>query len=253
MRRFAPIAALAAAAALAAGAAAAQDAPGTIARVTYWTLHSGTVADFEKGLQAHNAFHAEQGDPHPIHTWRVITGERAGQYLRGSFGHHWADFDEPAKWAEADDADAAANVDPFLAAEEPALYRFLPDWSRTKSGLPVPAPLSQVLLFHVKFGRSPEFAQTAAKIHAALSKVDWPDYYWYQRIDGGVIPTYVLSLPRANWAAYEPAGDLAAVLTNEYGEEGRDAIFAKLAEVVEKEISYTAEYRADLSYVPATD
>lgn len=122
MRRFAPIAALAAAAALAAGAAAAQDAPGTIARVTYWTLHSGTVADFEKGLQAHNAFHAEQGDPHPIHTWRVITGERAGQYLRGSFGHHWADFDEPAKWAEADDADAAANVDPFLAAEDDMRY-----------------------------------------------------------------------------------------------------------------------------------
>lgn len=253
MRRFARIAVLVTAALLAAGAAAAEDAPGTIARVDYWTIKAGTTADFEKGLKAHNALHAKQADPHALLTWQVLTGKRVGQYLRGSFGHHWADFDVDAETRAADDADSAVNLDPYIVAADPGLYHYLPDWSRTKSGAAGPAPLSQVLIFHVEFGRSPDFARTVGKIHAALSKIDWPDYRWYQLADGGEIPTYVLSLPRENWAAYEPQGDLASALVTEYGEEGAAEIFRALAEVVKEQIAYTVAYRADLSYLPAAD
>ena len=115
---------------LAAVPLAAQDAAGTLAHVTFWSVDD--VAGFEAGLVAHNAFHVAQKDPSALFTWRVISGERNGQYVRASFGHTWADFDTEEKMAPADDADSAVHLTPYITHSDPGTYRFIP----RSAGLP---------------------------------------------------------------------------------------------------------------------
>ena len=233
---------------LAAAPLAAQDGGGTLARVTFWSVND--VAGFEAGLVAHNAFHAAQKDPSALHTWQIISGERTEQYVHASFGHTWADFDAEEKMAPADDADSAVHLTPFITHSEPGTYRFIPEISRPAAG--GPTPLARILVFHVKFGMSRQFEGAVAKIHAALNEVeDWGSYFWYERVEGGPVPTYVVSLPSANWAGFAPhEPGLAAVVGKEYGDQAA-AIFEALEGAVESEDTYTIAYRKDLSHIPS--
>lgn len=225
---------------------------GDVARVTYWTVRDGHADDFEAGLKAHNGFHARHNDPQALLTWEIVTGKRAGQYIRASFDHEWADFDAAGEMVEADDADAAANVDPHIAASQPVIAVALRDLTNPGDGPPF--ALSRVIYFHVRPGKQRQFLEAVGKIHAALSKVEggWPAYFWYEIVDGGTIPTYVVSLGRKSWADFDPGDkNMAAVISAEYGAEGTAELFAAIGDAVEHEHSYTAAFRADLSYLPA--
>ncbi len=118
--------------------AQAQEEPGVVARWTYWTIKAGMEDQFEEGLKRHNAFHKSQNDDWALHTWQVVTGKNSGKYVRGSFDHHWADFDAEDEMAEADAADSATNIDPYIEAGRPAIYNYLADLSR-------PSPLLRLL------------------------------------------------------------------------------------------------------------
>ena len=223
---------------------------GNVARVTYWTIRDGHEADFEAGLAAHNQIHVDQQDPNALLTWQIVTGKRNGQYLRGSFGHDWADFDQESAIAEADAADSAKNIDPHIANAEPVFAVAMPELSNPGSG---PSSVSQVIFFHVRPGKQQQFEGVIGKIHAALGKVEggWPAYIWYE-VSTGSLPTYVVSLPRGNWAGFEP-GDtsLGAAVAAEYGAEGAGKIFEALGDAIEHQHSYITVLRTDLSYLPA--
>lgn len=224
---------------------------GNVARVTYWTIRDGHEADFEAGLKAHNQLHVDQQDPNALLTWQIVTGKRNGQYLRGSFGHDWADFDQESATAEADAADSAKNIDPHIAGAEPVFGVAMPELSNPGSG--GPRGVSQVIYFHVRPGKQQQFQGVIGKIHAALGKVEggWPSYLWWELATGS-LPTYVVSLPRDNWAGFA-AGDtpLGAAVAAEYGPEETKKIFEALGDAVEHEHSYISVLRADLSYMPA--
>ncbi|MFQ5350695.1 MAG: hypothetical protein ACE5EG_09660 [Thermoanaerobaculia bacterium] len=232
---------------------AAAEAGGNVARVSYWTVRDGHEADFEAGLAAHNQLHAAENDPTALLTWQIVSGKRNGQYLRASFGHEWADFDQESSMAEADAADAAKNLDPHIARDEPVFGVLMPQLSNPASG--PPSGVSRVIYFHVRPGKQGLFQGVIGRIHAALSKVEggWPPYVWYE-LASGSLPTYVVSLPRANWAGFaESDPGLAEVIAAEYGPEGMQEVFAALGEAVEHEHSYFSVFRADLSYIPASE
>jgi hypothetical protein len=229
--------------------AVAEDA-GNVARVAYWTVRDGHEADFEAGLAAHNQLHADQNDPNALLTWRIVTGKRNGQYLRASFGHEWADFDRESAMAEADQADSAKNIDPYVAKREPVFGLAMPQLSNP--GGPS-AGVNRVIYFHVHSGKQQQFEGVIAKIHAALSKVEggWPAYHWYEMLTGS-LPTYVVALPRANWAGFAPGETpFGEAIAAEYGADGAKKIFEALGDAVEHEYSYISVFRADLSYLPA--
>ena len=181
------------------------------------------------------ALHASQNDPHGLHTWRVVTGKRVGMYIRASFGHHWSDFDASGENFEADEADAAANVDPYLESAQPMFYSMLPEASRFAGG--GPSGLSHIITFNVRPGKQGVFMETLGKIHAAIEKTDWLEsYIWYERASGGRVPTYVLVLPMANWAAFEPnEKPMPAMLAEVYGAEEAGVILGGISEAVESE------------------
>lgn len=227
---------------------------GNVARVVYWTVRDGHQADFETGLAAHNQVHVAQKDPHALLTWQIVSGKRTGQYLRGSFGHQWADFDVDPAVAAADEADSAKNVDPHIQSAEPIFGRFVPELSNPVQG-GEPATVSWVIYYHLHQGKARQFREAVGKIHAALGKVEggWPAYHWYS-LSSGDLPTYVLSLPRANWAAFAPGETpLAAAVAAAHGEEGAAAIWQSMSDAVESQYAYYAVLRMDLSYFPASE
>ena len=157
MRRFA-IAAVALALALPIGMAFGEETdekPGNLSSVTYWSVND--AEGFEAGLKAHNALHEQQNDPSALYTWRVVSGKRNGQYLRVTVGHHWQDFDQEQKMSDADAADSAINLDPYITAAEPAIYRFMPTKVSGQEGEGEPKALIRVMVFELKFGHQREF------------------------------------------------------------------------------------------------
>lgn len=238
--------------ALAAGGPAMAQYDGNLANVTWWTVEQADREAFEAGLKKHNEFHAAQGDPVPILTWEEISGPRIGQYGRGSFNHHWADFDQDPETLAADTADSNQHITPFIAGAEPTIWAFRADMSRprtTGSGA-----VSRVFEFRVRPGEAFAFEQAVGKIHAALSKHgDWPSYEWYELVDGGRTPTYVVVLQRDNWAGFAPGEpSMMEAVSAEYG-DGTAAIFQSLGAATEKQINSMIVFRPDLSYLPAGD
>ena len=229
----------------------AQDAPGgSLARVSFWSVSD--AAAFETGLKAHNEFHARHDDPLPIHTFEILTGPRTGQYMRTEFGRTWADFDAEEAMADEDAEDSANDFYPYITSAEPAIYKWLPELSRMPAGGIM--PMAEIFIFDLKWGSERSFAETIGKIHAALSEMeDFRPYIWYRLEDGGDVPTWVVSLPSANWAGFgDDSNDkLGAILAEKYGEEEAGAIVEAMAAAVEHETQYTIAYRKDLSYLPA--
>jgi hypothetical protein len=230
--------------------AAAQEDGGTLAAVTYWTIAPGTNAQFEAGLKAHNQLHADQGDPVPLLTWTVISGPRAGQYGRGSFGHVWSDFDVDADNQADDVADSAVHITPYLRNSEATIWDFLPSISRSADG---PGNLSRIFEFHLHPGHEQAFMGAISEIHAVLSERDRPPYDWYALVDGGEIPTLVVGLPRDNWASMAPPDpDLGAVMAEALGGEKAAMLWETIGKATRKQLNYTLAFRPDLSYMPSS-
>jgi quinol monooxygenase YgiN len=228
--------------------ATAQDG-GNLAAVTYWTIADGTTEDFEAGLKAHNQFHADQGDPNALLTWQAISGPRAGQYGRGSFGHEWADFDQDEEFLAADTADSEANVTPYIAAAESTTWAAMTTVSNPAAA---PGNVSRIYEFLVYPGKRAAFEAAVSKLHEALSAQEsWPHYEWYTLVDGGRMPTYAVVLPRENWAGFAP-GDMTLVeaMSEKYGDEA-GKIMQSFGEATEAQTGYTLVFRPDLSYIPA--
>src|SRR3954452_24837517 len=83
----------------------------TAAKMVIWQPKPGMERDFEEGYKRHLEWHRRNNDPWVWHGWTLLTGERDGWFVDGSYFHVWTDFDTPVKPAE-DGADNAVNVSP---------------------------------------------------------------------------------------------------------------------------------------------
>ncbi len=230
-------------------AVVAQD--GTIARMARWEAQPGMTDEFEAGLKAHNALHVEQNDPNPLFTFEILSGDQVGQYLRGSFNHNWADFDDAGENAEADAADSAVNINPYLASTTTIFWRSVSNLSNPADGL---KPLARVIFFQLKPGHERAFTAAVGKIHGVLSEMDWPAYEWYSLVDGGYSPTWVVVLPRDNWAGFAPGEkSFFDVVAEALGDEEAAEVFKALGSSTAKQWSHTIAWREDLSYMPASE
>ncbi len=235
--------------------ARAQDHAGNVTRVTFWTIKSGMIEEFEEGLKKHNEFHRSVNDPTALHTWTVINGRDTGTYTRVSFDHDWADFDREAAMAEGDAQDAAANLDPYIEKGIPQHYLFLRDISKQPESEGFGSMIS-VIFYRLEMDGEQAFRETIGKVHEAITKTEWPStgYLWYELWSGGAHPTFVLVLPKENWAAMAPLEpSFPAMIMEAYGPEEGKALLETFGRTIKKQWSRIEQYRPDLSYVPAGD
>lgn len=224
---------------------------GNIARVSYWKVDPDNADKLEEGIKAHNQLHMEHGDPHPIFTGIIISGDHQGTYVRGSLGHKWADFDEEgAIPGDVDQADMAKNIWPYVESQKTVFYEHQPELSHSPAE---PMPIAQATFFEVKSGHWWAFREAIKKIKAALGD-DWPPYDWYEIVDGGRTPTFVVLSPRANWAARDEKQDpdFETRMQNAMGEDFGEFMTTTFQRV-EREYRHTMVFPAELSYTPAPE
>ncbi|HTV60412.1 MAG TPA: hypothetical protein VMJ93_16185 [Verrucomicrobiae bacterium] len=238
---------------LLAAAAAAQDNSGNIAYLEFQTPKNGMVQQYEAGRKAKVEWHKAQKDATPLYVSEILTGDRTGDYIVGSFGLHWADMDKPSVPNDADMAEYAKDVMPYVEHMTASYYEFLPKWSNPDPSMN--AKYIEVITFHVKYGKGDDFRSAVARVHEAHQKTNSPlRYSWYRLDDGGPGGTYVLTIGHADWASFEddPAvKPLRDQLREAFGEQEATSVIERINSSVEGTYSEIIQPRPDLSYMPA--
>lgn len=237
---------------LAAASAVAQQPTGVAARMVTIKPKDGMRHQFEEGYKRHLDWHRQNKDTWTWYGWQVITGERFGHFVDGTFGHNWDDFDRAVAPA-ADAADNAENVVPYGDFLSVAQYVLLPEFSRNRSledG--TPSPFIELVYYHLFPGKESEFERIVRATHGAYGKTKQPrTYAWYKLVSGGDHPTYMLLLP------YNKASDsqsseksFTAVLEEAYPPRESRKLLRQLRDTVRDIRSENLRYRVDMSYFP---
>ncbi len=68
----------------------AQKSP-DVCQISTWKVKPGAGAAWAEGRKKHMEFHKQQKDAFGWYTWEVINGDRAGNFITGTFDHYWKD------------------------------------------------------------------------------------------------------------------------------------------------------------------
>ena len=231
----------------------AQEKSVNVGRVYVMVPKSGMAKQFEEGRKRHMEWHRKQNDSWRWETWQIETGMNTGSYYSTTFGHSFADFDTwEAKLGAADTADSAANLAPYLTdSGDNGFWMVLTDMSRPPDAS-APLKLAEVNHFMLKPGKEGDFSDAAKKITDAITKTNWPVHYiWYQLVDGGEQPHYVLLIFMNGWADLaEPDPPFRAMLEKAMGRHDAEAIMHSIDQSIQREWTETIRFRPDLSYIP---
>jgi len=232
---------------------AAQEKPGTIAALEFQKPKNGMVPQYQAGRKQKAAWHKQQNDPLPLFVWETLSGDNTGTYIVGRLGQHWADFDKPAIPDEVDVAEFQKVVGTYVDSVIARYYEFMPKISNP-SGAKMPPKFSEIITFHVRYGKGSDFRSAIGRVYEATQKTKWPlNYEWYELASGGPTGVYVLVLPRDNWADFEEKPDVKPfrdMLKEAFGQAEADSIVDRIDRSVEKETSEIIQFRPELSYLP---
>ena len=233
----------------------AQTQPKTVAEVYFVTPKPGSTADFEAATKRHMQWHRQQNDTWAWLAWQVVTGDQMGQYVVGTFGHDWKDFDDKAKFEEEDDANAMSVIGPYIQSLSNGFYALRPDLSLTQpTPGSQPSAYSSVTRVLLKPGGTLAAEEAIKEVNAAIKKSNWPakPSLWYQLLNGGEGPTLVIVTAREKWADFQPPEkDFGQMLGETYGKMGAENLFHKFYGSVRTFHSQIIKFRPDLSYMPA--
>jgi hypothetical protein len=228
--------------------------PSSMVEINFQQPKPGMTRAYEAGRKKHMAWHKSQKDTWSWFTWEVVSGEGTGSYVIGTFQHAWKEFDGREKFDQADSADFAANVGASVAHSSTSYYVQRPDISLSPMpASPSPTPLISVTVFTLKPESVNDFVEAVKKINEGIKKTNYPQSgpsHWYQLVNGGEGPSFVLVADRASWAAFQPnEKTLDAMMDEAYGKEQGAAILASLRKAIRTINSQANKYRPDLSYV----
>jgi hypothetical protein len=165
------------------------------------------TSQYEGARKKHNGWHKGQNDAWAWLTWEVVSGPDSGHYVTGSFGHAWKDFDAREKMDSADTAEFAKSVGPTLASGYTAYYLVRADMSlNVPTPGTSPTPYTMITLFTLRPDGVSDFVEAVKKVNEGIKKTNYPSHggsRWYQLVNGGDGPLFVLSGDRANWAAFQ--------------------------------------------------
>jgi hypothetical protein len=178
------------------------------------------TAQYEAARKRHWVWHKKMGDEWAFHVWQIVSGEASGTYIVCSFGHSWKEVDESDQLVGGEEDDPAAKVEPYLDAGWESYYRYLPTLSiAPKEGFSPSAKLA-VTRWLLKHEEVESFIAAQLKIRDALAKLGYVGRVrWFQLVNGGETPQFLMLVDRDNWAAYEqaPEENLCGIMEKTYG------------------------------------
>ena len=232
----------------------AQDKPGTLAALEFQKPKNGMVKQYEDGRKQKATWHKQQKDPQPLLVWETLSGDNTGTYIVGRLGQHWSDFDKPAIPDQADLDEFQKVVGNYVDSIVGRYYDFMPKISNADTS-GTPPKFDEIVTFHVRYGKGSDFRSAITRVYDAGQKTKWPVHYeWYVLANGGDTGTWVLVLPRANWADFEDKPDVKPfreMLKDAFGQAEADSIVDRIDMSVSSETSEIIQFRPDLSYLPS--
>ena len=251
--KFTKLLSISAAVLLLALSAAGQGEPSTVTALEFQTPKNGMIKQYEEGRKAKAAWHKQQKDPQMLFVLQVVAGEHTGSYIVGRSGQHWADLDKPAVPDAADEEEYNKVIAPYVEKRTAAYFETMPKVSNPSTEMG--AKYTSATTFHIKYGKVDDFRSAIARIYDATQKTKWPFHYSWQRLaNGGPGGTYVLLVQHANWASFEDDPNikpLRDILREAFGEQEAMSVIERLNGSIESTYNEVAEFRADLSYIPA--
>ena len=230
---------------------------GNVAELNIHTPKPGNTDKYEAARKKHMAWHKAQKDTWTWLTWEVVSGPDSGTYYTGSFGHAWKDFDGQEKFQKDDTADYDKGIGPTLARSFTSYYVRRADMSLTAPTAEPPSAYSLLTYYQVKFEGMNDFIEAVKKINEGIKKTNYPQpgpSAWYQLVNGGEGPVFILAGGRTNWASFAPNDKtLDQMMEEAFGKEQGAAILASGRKAIHSIRTETVKYRADLSYVPAKE
>ncbi|MFP4002910.1 MAG: hypothetical protein ACLFV8_03970 [Alphaproteobacteria bacterium] len=235
---------------MAAAPAVRAAAPGEVGMLFHVQARDGGKEAFEAGYKRHLEWHRRNRDTWRWPAWEILTGERAGHYLEGTFGHEWPGLDRRLKPAE-DAADHETNVDPYVSHH---VRHILIRRSGVSRGHALedadPAPFLRLVTYRLRPGTEEAFEQVLTAMHRATEQVDWhKSYAWYALVDGGPLPLYLLVIPVRDFAGLAPSEQTIPGILSGGPQEGQRHLAAYRESVVTVR-SELLRFREDLSYLP---
>jgi hypothetical protein len=228
----------------------AQGAPGDIGLVYSVKPKLSGIMQLDAAMQKHFAWHRANKDVFSWFVWQVISGENLGDFVVGTFGHHWKDFDDHAAFDEKDDADFFPNVLPFVEKADLGYWTYLADASYSGKRT-APAAMAQVTHYYLKPDGFVQFMEAIREMRAAMSKAGTPiELEWWRLISGGEGPQLVLVIDHDNWADMGGTGKSAdQMLVDAVGATKAVSILTAIRESTRFTRSYMMKYRPDISYI----
>lgn len=231
---------------------AAQSQPAEIAALEFQTPKNGMVKQYEDGRKQKVEWHKQQKDTQALYVFETLTGDRTGTYLVGRLGVHWADMDHPTVTDAADLDEYQKVIGSSVEKLTTAYYEYLPKVSNPPTEMN--GKYTEVITFHIRYGRGDDFRSAMSRVHDARTQMKSPAHYnWYHLVSGGAGGTYVLTIERANWAAFadDPAvKPLRDDLRAAFGEQEAMSVIERLNSSIEGTYNEVIQFRPDLSYVP---
>lgn len=205
----------------------------TAALLFAYTPAEGNQSRFDEGYRRHLDWHRAKGDSLVWYGWYVLTGDRIGTFIDGTFGNRFEAIDRRVDPA-GDAADFAQTAAPFADPVYRRAYRLRVDLS---SATPLedrqPSPLVHVYHFTVEPGTGERFEEWVRQTWVStVERGGGPDYTWYELVLGGEHPGYLLMVPARGLSGLQPISTEA------------------LAGMAARVRSETWRYREDLSYLP---
>jgi len=230
--------------------ALAQKTP-DIAQVSFWKVKPGADSAFAEGRKKHMEWHRAQKDSFSWMTWEILNGDRAGQFITGSFDHFWKDFDGREAFDVIDGADVAKSTGAYGDSISTGFWVRMADQSRAKPGATAPPKYNQLTHYYVSPGQALQFEDALKEITAALNKIEWPVYSnWYRLVSGGDGPHYVLSTARASYAEFAgPEKSLLDSVSPVLGGRQANELFQLIRDATQRTYTEVILFRPDMSYM----
>jgi hypothetical protein len=224
-----------------------------VARLVFLSAKPGGKAQMEEAIKRQMDWRREQKDEWHWLTWEYVSGE-AGRYAVATFGHAWQDYAQckVAPWVETLDQESLA----ILSTTPPMVQYFdhVDDVSAAGTDQGVPT-MAEIAVFELQFGKTAQFYQAVRQFHDAMQKAGSSERYeWFELLNGGEGPRFMLFLPRRNWAAFNSqTGFLSEALEKSLGKKKSEKLIAQFGAAVKSYHRSAVRLRPDLSKLGPTE
>ena len=224
---------------------------GSTALFLFFNVRPGAKASFEQAIRQQMEARRAQDAQRRWLTWEYASGELP-RFCLASFGHSWADFDQPAA-AKAEEARIEAAA--ALSSQPPTAQFFEHLEAVSSFGSATNAPtVAEISIYQLHYGKEAQFYAALREFREALARTgDDERFEWFELRSGGDAPQFMLLVPRADWSAFDvSAMDFQERLEKALGKRKTQRILERFNSAVKSEQRSAVRLRLDLSLLPAT-